>query len=106
MLRPLHVDCRRAYAAAQPRYRKPGWPVNRWRSLLPFNAILLGPVVVLHLTVAPLQPGRGVGLAAIFLVANGWLLVARAVSYGTFDRHLPRRADALRGNDARGPGRR
>lgn len=91
-LRPLHAGCYGAFAAARPWYRKPGWPVNRWRSLLPFNALLLGLVLALHLAGAPVPPERRAGLAAILLAANAWLLAARAVSFVSIERHLPRRA--------------
>ena len=66
--------------------------MNRWRSLVLFNVFLVGLVLAVHLAVAPLEPGRGRGLAAIFLMVNGWLLVARAVSFWSLERHLPPRS--------------
>ena len=87
-LRPLHAGCYDAFAAARPWYRKPSWPVNRWRSLLAFNALLLA----LHLAGASVAPERRAGLAAILLTANAWLLLARALSYWSLERHLPRHA--------------
>ncbi|HYD55173.1 MAG TPA: hypothetical protein VEA99_21230 [Gemmatimonadaceae bacterium] len=88
-LLPLHATCYGAYAAAQPWYRHPGWPLNRWRSFVPFNALLLGPIVAVHLLVVPVPPRRWAGLAAILALANGWLLVGRLVSYRSLERYLP-----------------
>lgn len=88
-LEPLHTFCYAAYAAQQPWYRKPGWPVNRWRSLLAFNALLLLGVLLLHLFVRPLSVSTGLGLRPLLLVINGWLLVARLISYGSIERYLP-----------------
>ncbi|MBD0268635.1 MAG: hypothetical protein ICV77_10120 [Cyanobacteria bacterium Co-bin8] len=90
-LQPLHTRCYPAYAAQQPWYRKPGWPVNRWRSLLPFNALLLSLVLALHFTVAPVAPSQWLGLGQLLLVVNAWLLVARLISYWSLERHLPPR---------------
>ena len=97
MLRPLHARCYDAYAASQPWFRKPGWPVNRWRSLLWLNALLIGMALALHLTIAPLPPERRGGLAILWLVINAWLLVARLISYRTMERHLPARDEIAGG---------
>lgn len=91
---PVHAGCYAAFAAARPWYRKPGWPVNRWRSLLPFNALLVGLVVVLHLVAGPIPGERWPGLGLILLVVNGWLVLARLVSYLSLERHLPAHAPA------------
>ncbi|MFQ4137286.1 hypothetical protein PGN35_013295 [Nodosilinea sp. PGN35] len=90
-LEPLHNACYSAYAAQQPWYRKPGWPVNRWRSLLAFNALLLLGVLLLHLLVRPLSESTALGLRPLLLVINGWLLLARLISYWSIERHLPSR---------------
>ena len=88
-LLPFHARCYDAYAAAQPWYRRPGWPLNRWRSLVLFNALLLALVLALHLLVTPVPPSRRAGLLGILALANGWLLLARLVSWRTVERHLP-----------------
>ena len=89
-LQPLHSACYREYAAAQPWYRKPGWPVNRWRSLLWFILLVAGFALLLHLTIAPLAPSRVGGLALILAIVTGWQLIGRLLSYLTLERHLPR----------------
>ncbi|MBE9159981.1 hypothetical protein IQ265_24610 [Nodosilinea sp. LEGE 06152] len=101
-LHSIHRGCYAAYAARQPWYRKPGWPVNRWRSLLAFNALLLAGVLLLHLLVRPMAGAEWLGLWPLLLAINGWLLVARLVSYWSLERHLPRQAPAA----ARGTQRR
>lgn len=88
-LEPLHTSCYAAYAAQQPWYRKPGWPVNRWRSLLAFNALLLLGILLLHLLVKPLTGSVGLGLRPLLVVINAWLLLARLISYWSIERHLP-----------------
>ncbi|WOD38932.1 hypothetical protein [Nodosilinea sp. E11] len=88
-LQPIHRHCYAAYAAQQPWYRQPGWPVNRWRSLLAFNAIVLLGVLLLHLFIRPLSISAGLGLRPLLLAINGWLLVARLISYCSLERHLP-----------------
>lgn len=88
-LQPLHVGCYGGFAAAQPWYRKPGWPVNRWTSLLWFNLLLLGAVFVLT-RLQPVAPERWRGLILLLVIPNVWLLAARLVSYRTLERHLPR----------------
>ncbi|WP_035984680.1 hypothetical protein [Leptolyngbya sp. KIOST-1] len=90
-LQPLHRSCYAAYAARQPWYRHPGWPVNHWRSLLAFNALLLVGVILLHLLVRPMPLSQWLGLKPLLLVVNGWLLAARGVSYWSLERHLPPR---------------
>jgi hypothetical protein len=89
-LEPLHTSCYAAYAAQQPWYRRPGWPVNRWRSLLAFNALLLLGIFLLHLFVRPLAGPMGLGLRPLLVVINAWLLLARLISYWSIERHLPR----------------
>lgn len=96
-LQPLHGRCYAAYATQQPWYRKPGWPVNRWRSLLAFNALLLVGVLMLHLLVRPMSMSEWLGLRPLLLVINGWLLVARLVSYWSLERHLPQQKPVPRG---------
>ena len=93
-LRPMHADCYAPHAAEQPWYRKPGWPVNRWSSLLWFNALLLGIVSVLHFLVEPIPEPRLAGVGILLLIANSWQLIARLISYVRVERHLPPRADA------------
>jgi hypothetical protein len=88
-MRAFHAGCYPAHAARQPWYRRPSWPVNRWRSLLPFNALLLGLVLGLHLLVTPIAPQRWLGLGLLLLLVNGWLMAARLISYLTIERHLP-----------------
>jgi hypothetical protein len=88
-LQPLHKRCYKAYAAQQPWYSKPGWPVNRVRSHLYFNALLLLGIVLLHWLVKPIPASQWSGLGWLLLVINGWLLVARLVSYLSLERHLP-----------------
>ena len=94
MLVPLHAGCYSRYAAAQPWYRRPGWPVNRWSSLLWFNLLLLGLVLPLHWFVAPIAPGRLAGFAVLLAFIVGWQLLARLVSYVSLERHLPAQAPA------------
>ncbi|MBE9109849.1 hypothetical protein IQ273_10545 [Nodosilinea sp. LEGE 07298] len=96
-LQPLHVRCYAAYAARQPWHQKPGWPINRWRSLLAFNALLLAGVILLHLLVSPLSVSEWLGLRPLLLAINGWLLVARLVSYWSLERHLPQQEPTPRG---------
>ncbi|MBD1914736.1 MULTISPECIES: hypothetical protein [Cyanophyceae] len=88
-LEPLHTSCYAAYAAQQPWYRKPGRPVNYWRSLLAFNALLMLGILLLHLLVKPLTVSVGLGLRPLLVVINAWLLVARLISYWSIERHLP-----------------
>ena len=88
----FHARCDDSYAAVQPWYRKPGWPLNRWRSFLPFNTLLLALAVSVHVLVGPVPPQRWAGVAGLLALANGWLLLARWVSYHTLERHLPRDA--------------
>lgn len=89
-LQPMHGDCLRAYAARQPWYRRPGWPVNRWGSLLRFDAVLLAAVLLLHLLDAPALAARWPVVVGLLLAANAWLLLARGVSWLSIERHLPR----------------
>jgi len=90
-LHPLHTQCLPAYAAQQPWYQKPGWPINRWRSLFFFNAVLLLLILGLHLTIAPLTTSEWAGLGRLLLFINGGLLVPRFISYLSYERHLPTR---------------
>jgi hypothetical protein len=88
-LRPFHAACLPAHAARQPWYRKPSWPINRWGSLLRFNGVLIALVLGLHFTIAPLPTDAWPGLGSILLIANGWMLLARTVSWFSLERHLP-----------------
>ena len=89
MLRPFHTECYGEYSALQPWYRKLGWPVNRWSSVLWFNLLLTGTAFVLHATVAPVPQSRLPGLLLLLLVINAWLLLARVISYLTIECRLP-----------------
>ena len=88
-LRPFHSACLPAHAARQPWYRKPSWPINRWGSLLRFNGVLIALVLGLHFTIAPLPTDAWPGIGSILLIANGWMLLARTVSWFGLERHLP-----------------
>ncbi len=88
-LRPFHAACYPMHSATQPWYRKPSWPVNRWRSLIPFNLLILGIIAVVHFAITPVPEGRVSGLVLIVAIANVWLLLAKLVSYVSIERHLP-----------------
>jgi hypothetical protein len=87
----MHTGCYAAYAADQPWYRKPGWPVNRWTSLVSFNALLLALVLGVHWFVKPIPEPRWPGLALLLLIVNAWQLLARLISYVSLERQLPPR---------------
>ncbi len=88
MLRSFHVPCYTRYSAAQPWYRKPGWPMNRWRSLAWMNLLMLGLVLLLD-RVAPIDRARLPGLLLLLAIINGWQLVGRFISYRSVERHVP-----------------
>ena len=104
-LRPFHVACYGAHAAERPWYRHPGWPINRWRSFVPFNALLLALIGVVHAFVEPVPAPRLAGALGLVLLANAWLLVGRLVSYRAYERHLPAGDGAARADTSRQPGR-
>ena len=88
-LLPFHAPCLPVYSARQPWYRKPSWPINRWGSLVRFNGLLIALVLGLHFTIAPLPDDAWPGLGSILLIANGWMLLARTVSWFSLERRLP-----------------
>jgi hypothetical protein len=88
-LRPFHPTCFEPYSAQQPWHRKPGWLVNRWRSLIQFNMLLLAVVLVIHVVADPLPQAQRFNVAALIVLVNAWLLLARLVSYLSTERHLP-----------------
>lgn len=90
LLLPLHTTCYRDHARQQPWYRRPGLPINRWRSFFVFNGGLLAFALLLHLLVQPVPAERLPGLAGLLLAPALWLLLARLVSYLSLERHLPR----------------
>lgn len=88
---PVHRACHAGWEAAQPWHQR-GWlPMNRWTSLLAFNAVLVLVAVVAG-SLRPEVPLRGV--LPILAAANAWLLVGRLVSWRTVERHLPPRPRA------------
>lgn len=90
-LAPVHRACHAPWEAARPWHQR-GWlPVNRWSSLLAFDALLLG-VAAVASGLRPDVPLRG--LLPVFAAANAWLLVGRLVSWRTVERHLPARPPA------------
>jgi len=90
LLRPFHAACHAEHSAAARWYRRPGWALNRWTSFLRFDALLLALLAIGHLLVRPIPAAGWKGIGGLLLLANAWLLLARAVSYWSLERHLPR----------------
>ena len=87
----MHLRCYPVYASSQPWYRKPGWPTNRWRSLLMFNTVFMAIIAPLLAIGEHVVMDNWKGIAGAVLIANGWLMAGRAVSYFSIERHLPKR---------------
>lgn len=84
-LAPVHGACQPAFNRKQPWYLK-SWALNRWPSLIAFNALLL----VMSVGLLAMRPWVSLqGLAPIFVAVNLWLLVGKAICYSSMERYLP-----------------